>query len=229
MKILIAHLICITTIILLEGCDSRKNETVTNTKNVNEIRNNSKEKIPNKKVIKNEFLDYKEDTFEGYNFEFGYEKYDEDKFGFENPGFFQIMKNGKVIFKDSFKGEGEVYVKSLGYHDLFGKKLIFTFNWGTEACDYSQHSRYYVITPDSKVDFLKECWSMSGGDGYASRYYEHIFPEESFGMENSLLIVEGMKYHEHDQPDLYDTTSITFSGDQEFGIIKPTNNLDKSK
>jgi hypothetical protein len=178
--------------------------------------------------LNEERLKPQEIKIDDYTFTCGYEKYDEDKYGFSNPGYLEIRKNGNVIFKDTFEGEGETYVKSLGHHDLSGDKLFFTLNWGTEACDYSQESKYYFITPAGKVSYLKDYWSGSGGDGYASRYYEHIFPEDSAGMPYSLLIVEGMIFHEHDQPDRSDTTYVSFDKDT-YKMNKPTDNLAKVK
>ncbi len=230
MNILTRQIIWITTVILIGACNNHKNENeASNAKIDNPIlKNETVQKETKTKELNNESLEIKEDEFEGYTFRCGYEKYDEDKFGFENPGFLEVFKNDKIIFKDTFKGQGDVYVKSLGYHKLSGNKLIFILNWGTEACDYTHHSKYYVITSDSKIIYLNEYWGMSGGDGYASRFYDHVFPEETLGMTNSILIVEGMKYHEHDQPDLSDTTYISFKGN-EFSIIKTTNNLDEGK
>lgn len=163
-----------------------------------------------------------------YQFETGYVKYDEEKYGFENPGYLNVKRAGKILFTDSFKGEGEVYIKSLGQHNLSGNKLFFTLNYGTEACDYISTSKYYVMIDDKRIKHLGDFISQSGGDGYASRFYDHIFPEDSCGKLNTLLIVEGLMFHEHDQPDLYDTTKITFDNST-FVIRKETNNLEKAK
>jgi hypothetical protein len=169
-----------------------------------------------------------EETFEGFVFKFGYRQYDEDKFGFSNPGYLQVLKNGKIIFEDIFKGEGEVSVHSLGYHELSGRKLAFKLDYGTNACDYSQTSRYYVIGNDRSITFIKDYWSGVGGDGYASRYYEAFFPEDSLGEHNTLKIVEGIEFLEHDQPDAADTTYVVFEGDR-FAVNKPTDNMSKVK
>lgn len=176
----------------------------------------------------NEYLKPQEIRIDEYTFQCGYEKYNEDSFGFSNPGFLKVIKNGNEIFKDTFEGEGEVYIKSLGHHELSGDKLVFALKWGTEACDYNQYSKYYMITPKDKVYYLKECWSGSGGDGYATRYYLPIFPEDSLGKRDELLIVEGIVFHEKDQPDRSDTTYMYFNGDT-YEINKPTNNMDKTK
>lgn len=205
--------------------NSEQKNIVSNSKDsVSVIVNTDTNKSEN--LIEQELLESKEISFDGYIFKYGYEKYDEDKFGFSNPGFIEVWRDGSLIFKDSFKGEGEVYIKSLGHHELSGKKLIFTLNWGTEACDYHQHSRYYAITSENRVQYLNEYWSGSGGDGYASRYYQHIFPQDTLGIANCLLIVEGMIFHEHDQPNLSDTTRIFFDLEK-IKIDKPTNNMDR--
>lgn len=158
---------------------------------------------------------------------FGYLKYDEEKYGFSNPGYFKIYKDKKLIYADSFKGEGDVSVESLGYLDLDGKKLLFRLNYGTEACDYAYTSKYYVAD-ENKINFLKECYSITGGDQYSSKFYEHILPTDSSGQSNSLLIVEGQIFHEKDQPNRFDTTYIKFTGKQ-FTILKLTDNLSKVK
>ena len=158
---------------------------------------------------------------------YGYLKYDENEFGFSNPGYMHIFKGNQLIFEDSFQGEGPVYVESLGYQELAGKKLVFKLNHGTDACDYTSYARYYVSF-DNKIYFLNEYFNSTGGDQYASHFYEHILPKDSAGIANYILIVEGLIFHEHDQPNLFDTTYIKFS-DKKFNISKPTNNLDKAK
>lgn len=174
----------------------------------------------------NAFLQPYQETFGGYTFKFGYEQYDEEKFGFANPGYLKVFNGDKLIFKDKFEGEGQVSVKSLGYHYLSGRKLVFELHYGTQACDYSQTSRYYVVELGGKIHFLKDSWSGTGGDHYASRYYKTIFPGDTLGAANTFKIVEGMVFHEHDQPDVADTTYITFEGNK-FRINKPTDNLGK--
>lgn len=167
-----------------------------------------------------------QETFGGYTFKFGYEQYDEDKFGFDNPGYLKVFKGDKLIFKDKFEGEGEVSLKLLGYHDLSGKKLLFELYYGTEACDYVQTSSYYVVDANDTIRFLKNFWSATGGDHYTTRYYKTIFPKDTFGVPNTFKIVEGMVFHEHDQPDVADTTYIVFE-DNRFSLSKPTDNLSK--
>jgi hypothetical protein len=168
-----------------------------------------------------------EDNIDGFTFKYGYLKYDEEKYGFSNPGFLKIYKDDKLVFSDSFKGEGSVDIESLGHHDLQGDKLVFRLNYGTEACDYVYTSKYYFIDKD-QFKFLKECYSITGGDQYSSKFYEHIFPTDSAGRPNSMLIVEGQIFHEKDQPDRFDTTFIKFE-DNKFKINKPTDNLSKVK
>lgn len=163
----------------------------------------------------------KTEQFAGYRFEFGYTKYNEEKYGFQNPGYLRIFHDGIVIFKDQFEGEGEVDLKSLGRHDLGGKKLVFTLNYGTPACDYTQVSRYYVVSPDHKARFIEEKHSSCGGDGYACHIFNHIFPEDSLGKPNTILFAEGIVYNEHDQEDQMDTVRISFSKNS-FKVIKTT-------
>ncbi|MNJ88924.1 hypothetical protein D3C87_64830 [compost metagenome] len=147
--------------------------------------------------------------FSGYDFEFGYTKFDPDSF--ENPGYLRVLRNGEIVFSDKFEGEGEVVVKSLGFHSLSGKKLVFTLNYGTAACDYTQSALYYVIDSDHQVKFLKECYASCGGDGYACHIFKHIFPEDPIGKPNTIFFAEGFVYNEHDQEDRIDTTRISFS------------------
>ena len=230
MKFISEKIFCWALVLLMVACESSKPESVVSKPIVSKPI--TKEEILDKGTADNEgyedYLEPKEIEIDGYTFKVGYDEYDEEKFGFSNPGYLNIIKNEKVIFNDSFMGEGDVYIQSLKHHALSGDKLLFSLNWGTEACDYTQYAKYYTITPEGKVHYLNEYWSFSGGDGYASRYFEHIFPEDSLGKKNALLVVEGMKYHEHDQPDLSDTSRILFSGDK-FQIIKKTNNLAKAK
>lgn len=220
----------ILTALLVVACKSPESKSLATNSTIDSLvdKSSSISKDTIVKELNNEFMEFNEVESDGYKFKFGYIKYDEEKFGFSNPGLLQVRKNGRVVLIDSFKGEGEVYMKSHGYHKLSGNKLVFTLNWGTEACDYWQHSRYYTITPEDKVFYLGEYLSASGGDGYASRYFEHIFPEDTAGRIDSLLIVEGIKFHERDQPDLFDTTHILFDGDK-YNINKPTNNLEKAR
>jgi hypothetical protein len=218
---------------------SCENESTKNVRTIKKSTNSSKSNVEKRGNIKSQeeldlikyyksFLNPITDKIEGFEFKFGYNQYDEDKFGFDNPGYLEISKNGKIIFKDKFKGEGPVYIKSLGYHKLSGNKLLFSLNYGTEACDYVSHERYYVINSNDKISYINHYSAQSGGDGYASFFYDHIFPEDSLGEENTLLIIEGLKFHQHDQDDLFDTTRIYFTNNS-FTLKKRTNNIGKAK
>lgn len=164
---------------------------------------------------------------EGYKIVYGYKAYNEEKYGFQNPGYMRVFKGETLVYEDSFKGEGPVIVTSLGYHHLAGQKLVFALNYGTEACDFTNTTKYYVVI-DGKVQFLKAFDAITGGDGYASLTYNTIFPTDSAGIANTILVVEQYFFHEHDQPDLFDTNYITFTGNK-VSINKPTNNLAKAK
>lgn len=150
-------------------------------------------------------------TIGNYELKYGYTAYNEEKYGFQNPGYFQVYSKGKLIFKDQFKGEGAIYIKSLGYHQLSGKKLVLVLHYGTEACDYSQVARYYMIDSNQKGRFLRECYSSCGGDGYACHFYDQVFPEDSIGVANTILFIEGFRYLEHDEEDQIDTTKMIFT------------------
>lgn len=158
--------------------------------------------------------------FAGYDFEFGYTKFDPESF--ENPGYLRVLHHGETVFSDKFEGEGEVFVESLGFHALSGKKLVFTLNYGTAACDYTQSTLYYAIDSNHRVKFLKECYASCGGDGYACHIFKHIFPGDSLGKPNTIFFAEGFVYNEHDQEDQIDTTRITFSKNA-FKVKKLTN------
>lgn len=174
------------------------------------------------------FLEARVEELEGYTFRYGYTAYDEEKYSLSNPGYLEVIKDGRVVFKDSFKGNDEPYITSLGYHNLDGNKLIFRLNYGTEACDYVQTSRYYVVNNDSSFRYIKSYSSFTGGDQYASQYFSHFFPEDTLGKPNTLTIVEGIAYHEHDKPDVADTTRIIFKGNT-FTIRKLSDNLTKAE
>lgn len=175
-----------------------------------------------------EYLNPHQETLEGYTFRYGYTAYDDDKYEGSNPGYLEVVKGGKVVFKDTFAGQGEPYITLLGHHDLSGDKLVFRLNYGIEACDYSQDARYYVVDGTGKFHYLNTYWSGTGGDHYATRYFTHIFPADSLGKPNTLTIVEGITYHEHDQPDVADTTYILFAGNS-FKLNKLSDNLSKEE
>ncbi|MGV3613104.1 MAG: hypothetical protein ACO1N0_19240 [Fluviicola sp.] len=162
----------------------------------------------------------KKASFSGYRFEYGYTDYNEEEYGFQNPGYLRVLHKGELIFSGKFEGEGEVNVKSEGYHNLGGKKLVFTLNYGTPACDYKSVSNYYVFKTNQQIAFLKECYSFCGGDGYACHIFNPIFPKDSLGRPNTILFAEGVVYNEKDQPDKIDTTQIVFSKNA-FKVKKP--------
>lgn len=169
----------------------------------------------------------KVEVINGYTLKYGYVSYDENKYGFSNPGFLNIHKSNNLIYTDSFKGEGPVDIESLGIQELSGRKLVFRLNYGTEACDYVSTSKYYVAF-DSQVKFIKECSAVTGGDLYSSKIYEHILPSDKSGLPNNILFIEGQIFHEKDQPNQFDTTYIKFVGGV-IKTIKPTDNLSKVK
>jgi len=164
-------------------------------------------------------------TRDGYTFKCGYLKYSTDSSN--NPGFLQVYKNEKLIFTDSFEGEGEVFVDTLGYHNVSGRKLFFALHYGTEACDIAQYTRFYVISPENKIAYLNYYVTQWGGDGYSGIGFDHYFPEDSSGTANTFKVVESLRYFEHDHPDRFDTTNISFTGN-EFTISKLTNNIGKA-
>lgn len=172
-----------------------------------------------------EYLVPKEKVFDDYTFKYGYTTYNDE---FDNPGYLKIYKDGKEVYSTAFKGEGDVFIESLGYHELSGKKFVFALNYGVDACDYAHTIKYYVISSDNVVSPVKETYSITGGDQYASRYYKAFFPEDSAGMANTIGVVEGMIFHEHDQPDQADTTRVIFEANT-FRIEKHTDNLGKIK
>lgn len=187
------------------------------------------EKPVDEETLKNEArLIPHEKTLEGLTFRYGYTEYDEDVFGFENPGYLEVKKDGKLLFKDAFKGEGEPFVTSLGYHDLGGdKKLIFKLNYGTEACDYTQTSRYYVLNNDGSISYISEYWSAKSGDGYSNRHFKEIWPGDVAGQSNTLTIVEGIDFNDNSRPNQYDTARILFNGNA-FKVQKLSDNLNRA-
>lgn len=152
----------------------------------------------------NEYLVRKEKEFAGYLFRFGYYLYDEDSFGFQNPGFLEIYKNGKLLYTDSVKGYEEMNLSSLGYHQLVKRMLVFSLDFGLEACDYPQNQKLYGISENDKVYFIDEFRSQS--TDYASAFFQQIFPEETNGIKNHLLLIEGIHYKEGDEKDIADTS-----------------------
>lgn len=172
-----------------------------------------------------EYLKPRDTVFNGYSFKYGYTTYNEE---FSNPGYLKVYKGEKELYKTTFKGEGDPYIQSFGYHELSGKKFVFALNYGVDACDYAHTVKYYFITPDDKVRPVKDTYSITGGDQYASRYYKEFFPEDSAGIANTIGIVEGMIFHEHDQPNQADTTHVIFNANA-FKVEKYTDNLSKVK
>jgi hypothetical protein len=48
-----------------------------------------------------------------YKIEFAYTAYNEEKYGFQNPGYLKVYKNNKMIFSDVFLGDNELTVLQL--------------------------------------------------------------------------------------------------------------------
>ena len=213
------YLIAFILLIFLFACSEQDTKSVN--KEINSI-SNHKGNNQLTEMIKTRVV-----NIEGYTLMYGYINYDEEKFGFENPGFLKVYYNDKLIYSDTFKGQGDVDIESLGRHSLSGEKLIFCLNYGIEACDYTYTTKYYFADKE-KIGFIKECYSITGGDQYSSMTYEHILPTDSAGQPNSILIVEGQVFHEKDQADRFDTSYIKFF-DNKFEIVKLTDNLNKVK
>ena len=161
---------------------------------------------------------------EGYVFRTFYTSYDQYKYGLSNPACLEVYRNDELLFKENFKAYDELSLVSKGYHNLGGKKLIFTLEYGTEANDYIRASRYYAISDNHTVVFLRQLWSSSSD--YANRYFEHVFPEDTSGFPDRLMIVEGLSFKEKDLPNRYDTTHIDFSKSG-FAVKKLSNRLEK--
>ncbi len=157
-----------------------------------------------------------------YKIEFGYTAYNEEKYGFDNPGYLKVFKNNKVIFSDSFLGDHELFVFTLD--NKVDNNLFFTLNWGKEACDYQQTSRFYCITTDDKVHKLGDHWTASSGDGYSSRSFEHFYKQNPQDNSSQLLVIESLFFHEHDKKDLIDTIVYTLK-ENNFKSTRLSNHL----
>nr|WP_322625066.1 hypothetical protein [uncultured Flavobacterium sp.] len=217
----------ITALTLLLLACAKEKQTDTAQEKSDTLKTNVKAKasIDEDGFDNSEYLKPRDTTFNGYTFKYGYTSYNEE---FENPGYLKVYKGSKELYKTTFKGEGDPFIQSFGYHELSGTKFVFALNYGVDACDYAHTIKYYVINPDDKVRFVKDTYSMTGGDQYASRYYKEFFPEDSAGIANTIGIVEGMIFHEHDQPNQADTTHVIFNANA-FKVEKYTDNLGKVK
>lgn len=154
--------------------------------------------------MSNDTLISQTEVTEGYTFKFGYASFDEKEF--MNPAYLRVYKKEQLIYTDTFSAQGEMYLHSLGHHQLSGDKLFFTLFHGIEACDYIQSTRYYFISPAEKVHYLCDFTQVSN-EGYSTKSFEHRF------LEDKLSVVESLVYHEKDQKDLFDTVNIVFNGD----------------
>lgn len=219
--------IYIAALVLLTTACAKNKQTDAMEKNINDLKASVEAEIPAGKgdFDNSEYLTPKEEIFSSYIFKYGYITYKDE---FDNPGYLKIYKGGDELYSTAFKGEGDLYIQSFGYHELSGRKFVFALNYGVDACDYAHTAKYYVINPDGAVHPIKQTYSITGGDQYASRYYKEFFPEDSAGIANTIGIVEGMIFHEHDQPDQADTTYVIFEANA-FQIEKHTDNLAKVK
>jgi hypothetical protein len=138
----------------------------------------------------------------GYQFVFGYHQYDEDKYGFSNPGYINIYKNGELIFTDNINAYEELSIKTYGFHNFEKQMLIYSLNWGLEACDYINYSLYYGIS-DLKVYKIEEFYTQS--TDYASKYYEIVYPEDINGIKNILTVIDKIDYPSGEEPNIRDT------------------------
>lgn len=154
-----------------------------------------------------------------YKIEFAYTAYNEEKYGFQNPGYLKVYKNNKMIFSDVFLGDNELTVLQLKNQDD-KDPIFFTLNWGVEACDYVQTSRFYCITANDKVHKLGDHWASSTGDGYSSRNFDYFISQDN----GNLTVVESLFYHKHDKKDLSDTIIYTFEEDK-FKVHRLSNHI----
>jgi hypothetical protein len=171
------------------------------------------------------YLAFKTLNYEGYAIKYRYLKHETGEEGSgENPALLQVYKNEKLIFTDSFKAEGDMYIDTLGYHAVSGQKLFFILNYGIEACDYAQTGRYYFISPESGVHYLKDFYAGCGGDGYSCKSYKHYFPGDSSGITDGFRVIDALRYNKHEQPDKFDTIDWQFEKDK-CKITKQTHHL----
>jgi hypothetical protein len=187
------------------NCENKKNENI----------------IDNSKIIESNPFS-RETDIEGFKIKTGYVKYDKSKSPFKNPAFIQILKDNKLIYSNSFTAYDELYVDSKGFHNLAGNKLVFTINYGGEACDFNQGIRYYSIDQNNKVFFLKEFSSQF--TDYASLSIESIFPKDKNGAKNCLKIVENLSYNESNESSVIDTSIFSFSNNK-IDFKKLSNNI----
>ncbi|MCP4761914.1 MAG: hypothetical protein GY870_09030 [archaeon] len=148
----------------------------------------------------------------------GYKIYSDDEFEFNNPAYLKVFKNNSLIFNDSFSGYEEIRFNDFSGCLLNDSISFFSLTYGTEACDFINPSRlYYVI--NEKIGFIEEFYSQS--TDYASKSTEFVFPTDSGGLRNHIVVIEKIDYRTDEEPNKADTSFYKYKGDK---FVKSINN-----
>lgn len=211
--------------LLMTACNNQPAEKPVLNAAASNIQKDSSTKDSTTVLEEKNYLAFTTVPYQGYAIKYRYLKHEIGEEGSGvNPALLQVYKNEKLIFTDSFKAEGDLYIDTLGYHGVSGQKLFFRLNFGIEACDYTQTGRYYFISPESGIHYLKDFFSGCGGDGYSCKIYKHYFPGDSSGITDGFRVIDALRYNEHNEPDKFDTTDWHFEGDK-FNITKQTHHF----
>lgn len=133
----------------------------------------------------------------------GYEEYDEDKYGFQNPAYLRAFIDEELVFQETFEAYESHWMNSAGSYVFADTLNFFKLNYGLEAHDYVVAERLIAISNNS---IQTVCEYDFQSTGYASRFPEYVYPSDSGGVNNTIILINRVVYRTGEEPNLADTT-----------------------
>lgn len=133
----------------------------------------------------------------------GYEQYDEDKYGFQNPAYLKAFIENELVFEEMFEAYESHWMDFVGTYEFADTLDFFKLNYGLEAHDYVVAERLIAIS-NNNVQTVSEFNFQA--TGYASRFPEYVYPSDSGGITNTIITIDRVVYRTGEEPNLADTT-----------------------
>jgi len=138
----------------------------------------------------------------------GYEEYDEDKYGFQNPAYLKTFIGGELVFQETFEAYESHWMNTAGTYEFKDTLNFYKLNYGLEAHDYIVAERLVAV---SNKNVQTVCEYDFQSTDYASRFPEYVYPSDSGGINNTIIVINRVVYRTGEEPNLADTTFYDYT------------------
>ncbi|CAM1363509.1 protein of unknown function [Tenacibaculum soleae] len=152
------------------------------------------------------FLDLEKRKIEFFT---GYTSYNEEENGYNNPAYIKVFIENYLVYNELFEAYEDIRILKMGTYNFMEKLDFYSIEYGLEAHDYLNFQRLFFIKNKS-FNYIDEFTSQS--TDYASRYTEFLFPTDSSGIKNQIIVLDKIDYHTEEEPNRRDTLYYKYDG-----------------